>query len=155
LKKVLSLEELLPIRERLKAEGKTLVLTNGHFDLLHVGHVRCLQQAKRLGDVLVVGLNSDASTRALKGSGRPLVPQEERAEVLAALECVDYVVIFEERTAERLVAALKPEVYVKGGDWIGPWRSCPRLRWYRSAAAGWRSFPRCPAVRRRKSSRRS
>ena len=117
MKKVLSLEELLPIRERLKAEGKTLVLTNGHFDLLHVGHVRCLQQAKRLGDVLVVGLNSDASTRALKGSGRPLVPQEERAEVLAALECVDYVVIFEERTAERLVAALKPEVYVKGGDW--------------------------------------
>jgi len=117
LKKVLSLEELLPIRERFKAEGKTLVLTNGHFDLLHVGHVRCLQQAKRLGDVLVVGLNSDASTRALKGAGRPLVPQEERAEVLAALECVDFVVIFEERTAERLVAALKPEVYVKGGDW--------------------------------------
>ena len=117
MKKVLSLEELLPIREHLKAEGKTLVLTNGHFDLLHVGHVRCLQQAKALGDVLVVGLNSDASTRALKGAGRPLVPQEERAEVLAALECVDFVVIFEERTAERLVAALKPEVYVKGGDW--------------------------------------
>lgn len=117
MKKVLSLKELLPIRERLKTEGKTLVLTNGHFDLLHVGHVRCLKQAKALGDVLVVGLNSDASTRYLKGAGRPLVPQEERAEVLAALECVDYVVIFEERAAEGLVAALRPEVYVKGGDW--------------------------------------
>jgi rfaE bifunctional protein nucleotidyltransferase chain/domain len=117
LKKVLSLEELLPIREHLKAQGKTVVLTNGHFDILHVGHVDCLQRAKALGDVLMVGLNSDASTRLLKGEKRPIVPQEERAQLLAALQCVDYVIIFEERTAERLLAALKPEVYVKGGDW--------------------------------------
>jgi rfaE bifunctional protein nucleotidyltransferase chain/domain len=105
------------IREKLRAEGKTVVLTNGHFDVLHVGHVDCLQRAKALGDVLIVGLNSDASTRLLKGEKRPIVPQEERAQLLAALQCVDYVVIFEERTAERLLAALQPEVYVKGGDW--------------------------------------
>jgi rfaE bifunctional protein nucleotidyltransferase chain/domain len=117
LKKIQSLEELLLIRERLKAEGKTIVLTNGHFDILHVGHVDCLQRAKTLGDVLIVGLNSDASTRLLKGQKRPIVPQEERAQLLAALQCVDYVIIFEERTVERLIAVLRPEVYVKGGDW--------------------------------------
>jgi len=105
------------IREKLRAEGKTVVLTNGHFDILHVGHVDCLQRAKALGDVLMVGLNSDASTRLLKGEKRPIVPQEERAQLLAALRCVDYVIIFEERTAESLLAALKPEVYAKGGDW--------------------------------------
>lgn len=114
---VLSLEEAVTIREKLRAGGKTVVLTNGHFGLLHVGHIDCLQRAKALGDVLIVGLNSDASTRLLKGQKRPIVPQEERAQVLAALECVDYVIIFEERTAERLLAALRPEVYVKGGDW--------------------------------------
>ncbi len=116
-KKILSLEELVLIRERLKAEGKTVVLTNGHFDVLHVGHVDCLQRAKALGDVLIVGLNSDASTRLLKGERRPIVPQEERAQLLAALQCVDYVIVFEERTVKRLIAALKPEVYAKGGDW--------------------------------------
>jgi len=114
---VLSLEEAVTIREKLRAGGKTVVLTNGHFGLLHVGHTDCLQRAKALGDVLIVGLNSDASTRLLKGQKRPIVPQEERAQLLAALECVDYVIIFEERTAERLLAALRPEVYVKGGDW--------------------------------------
>ena len=82
-----------------------------------MGRVDCLQRAKALGDVLIVGLNSDASTRALKGKKRPIVPQEERAQLLAALQCVDYVIIFEERTAQRLLAALKPEVYAKGGDW--------------------------------------
>jgi rfaE bifunctional protein nucleotidyltransferase chain/domain len=117
LKKVLSLEELVPIRERLRAQGKTVILTNGHFDILHVGHVDCLQRAKALGDVLIVGLNSDASTRLLKGEKRPIVPQKERAQLLAALQCVDYVTIFEERMAEKLLAALRPEVYVKGGDW--------------------------------------
>lgn len=117
MKKVLSLEELLPIREHLKAQGKSVVLTNGHFDILHVGHVDCLQRAKALGDVLIVGLNSDASTRLLKGQKRPIVSQEERAQLLAALQCVDYVIIFEEKTAEKLLAALRPEVYVKGGDW--------------------------------------
>lgn len=114
---IVSLEEAVTIREKLRAEGKTVVLTNGHFDILHVGHVDCLQRAKALGDVLIVGLNSDASTRLLKGEKRPIVPQEERAQLLAALQCVDYVIIFEERTAERLLAALRPEVYVKGGDW--------------------------------------
>jgi len=112
-----SLKDLVVISKRLKAQGKTVVLTNGHFDILHVGHVDCLQRAKALGDVLIVGLNSDASTRLLKGEKRPIVPQEERAQLLAALQCVDYMIIFEERTAERLLTALKPEVYVKGGDW--------------------------------------
>jgi len=115
--KIVSLKDLVVISKRLKAEGKTVVLTNGHFDILHVGHVDCLQRAKALGDVLIVGLNSDASTRLLKGEKRPIVPQEERAQLLAALQCVDYMIIFEERTAERLLTALKPEVYVKGGDW--------------------------------------
>jgi len=114
---VVTLQEAVTIQEKLRAEGKTVVLTNGHFDILHVGHVDCLQRAKALGDVLIVGLNSDASTRLLKGQKRPIVPQEERAQLLAALQCVDYVIIFEGRTAERLLAALKPEVYVKGGDW--------------------------------------
>jgi rfaE bifunctional protein nucleotidyltransferase chain/domain len=117
LSEVVSLQEAVAIREKLRAKGKTIVLTNGHFDVLHVGHVDCLQRAKALGDVLIVGLNSDASTRLLKGEKRPIVPQEERAQLLAALQCVDYVIIFEERTAERLLAALRPEVYVKGGDW--------------------------------------
>jgi rfaE bifunctional protein nucleotidyltransferase chain/domain len=117
LSEVVSLQEAVAIREKLRAKGKTIVLTNGHFDVLHVGHVDCLQRAKALGDVLIVGLNSDASTRLLKGEKRPIVSQEERAQLLAALQCVDYVIIFEERTAERLLAALRPEVYVKGGDW--------------------------------------
>jgi len=114
---IVSLEEALIVRGRLQTEGKTVVFTNGHFDLLHVGHVDYLQRARELGDVLVVGLNSDASTRALKGEKRPIVPQGERARMLAALACVDYVVIFEETTANSLVEALKPDLYVKGGDW--------------------------------------
>jgi D-glycero-beta-D-manno-heptose 1-phosphate adenylyltransferase len=115
--KVLSLDELAVVRRELAAAGRTVVFTNGHFDLLHVGHVRYLQAARTLGDCLIVGLNGDASTTALKGPGRPLVPQEERAELLAALACVDYVTIFDELTAERLVAALRPDIYVKGGDY--------------------------------------
>jgi len=117
MEKIVSQEEAVTICEKLRAEGKTIVFTNGHFDLLHLGHVDCLERAKALGDVLIVGLNSDASTRLLKGEGRPIMPQEERARLLAALECVDYVVIFEERTAERLVRMLRPEVYAKGGDY--------------------------------------
>jgi len=114
---IVSLEEALIVRGKLQIEGKTIVFTNGHFDLLHVGHVDYLQRARELGDVLIVGLNSDASTRALKGEKRPIVPQGERARMLAALACVDYVVIFEETTANSLVEALKPDLYVKGGDW--------------------------------------
>lgn len=102
-----------------RAEGARAVFTNGCFDLLHVGHVRYLRRARALGNLLIVGVNSDDSARRLKGPGRPLVPEEERAEVLAALGCVDYVTIFDEDTASALVAALRPEVYAKGGDYAG------------------------------------
>jgi D-glycero-beta-D-manno-heptose 1-phosphate adenylyltransferase len=116
---VLTLDEAVIWRERQRAAGLTVVMTNGHFDLLHVGHVRYLQGARGLGDALVVGLNSDASTRARK-PGRPLVPQADRAELLASLACVDVVVIFDDLDAKLLAAALRPEVYVKGGDWGQP-----------------------------------
>jgi len=115
--KIVSLEELRSLRAGWRAQGRTLVLTNGCFDLLHVGHVQFLEAARRLGDVLVVGLNSDSSARRLKGPKHPLLPQADRATVLAALRAVDYVVVFEETTAEALVRALQPEVYVKGGDY--------------------------------------
>jgi len=114
---VLPLPQALAERERLRAAGRRVVLTNGHFDLLHIGHVRYLQAARSLGDRLIVGLNGDATTRRLKGEGRPYVGAAERAELLAALACVDYVVVFHEATAEALVAALRPDVYVKGGDY--------------------------------------
>lgn len=97
--------------------GERLVLTNGCFDLLHVGHVRYLQRARALGDVLAVGVNSDDSVRRLKGDLRPLIPQDERAEILAALACVDLVTVFDEDTAAQLVADIHPAVYVKGGDY--------------------------------------
>ena len=96
---------------------RRLVFTNGCFDLLHAGHVTLLERAKRYGDVLVVGINSDRSVRALKGPGRPIVSQRDRAAVLAALESVDYVTIFNERTPQRLVEALRPHVLIKGADW--------------------------------------
>jgi rfaE bifunctional protein nucleotidyltransferase chain/domain len=115
--RVVSLDEMIRIRTDMRAQGQRLVFTNGCFDLLHRGHVVYLQKARAQGDALVVGLNSDVSVCAFKGSGRPLVPQDDRATVLAALACVDYVVIFDEPTAENLVATLKPEVYVKGGDY--------------------------------------
>lgn len=115
--KITTLEAFLPLREELRRKGQTLVLTNGHFDLLHVGHVRLLRAARALGDVLVVGVNDDASTRVRKGPQRPILPLAERMELLASLEAVDYVIPFSETTAERLVTALQPEVYVKGGDW--------------------------------------
>jgi len=100
-----------------RAAGKTIVLTNGVFDLLHAGHVRYLQEARARGDLLVVGLNGDDSVRRLKGSARPLMPLEDRAVVVAALAPVDLVVPFHEDTAEELVARLRPDVYVKGGDY--------------------------------------
>jgi rfaE bifunctional protein nucleotidyltransferase chain/domain len=101
----------------MQADGRRLVLTNGCFDLLHVGHVRYLQAARALGDALAVGLNDDASVRRLKGEGRPVISETDRAEILAAMSCVDYVVIFGEDTATRLVEDLQPAVYVKGGDY--------------------------------------
>lgn len=102
-----------------RGQPGAVVFTNGHFDLLHVGHVRYLQAARALGDALIIGLNSDASCAARK-PGRPLVPQADRAELLAALGCVDVVVIFDRLTANLLVTALQPEIYVKGGDWGQP-----------------------------------
>lgn len=114
---ILSLDQALAARQVLRAEGKTLVFTNGIFDLLHAGHVALLEGARALGDALYVGLNSDASARRLKGPAHPLVPEADRARVLAALACVDAVVLFDEDTAERLILALQPEIYVKGDDY--------------------------------------
>lgn len=116
---VLTLEIALEHRERLRREHKRLVFTNGHFDLLHVGHLDYLEKAAALGDALFIGVNGDASTRRLKGIGRPLVPAAERARLLAALRPVSGVIIFEDETdtAIALVAALKPDIYVKGGDY--------------------------------------
>jgi D-glycero-beta-D-manno-heptose 1-phosphate adenylyltransferase len=99
--------------------GQRVVFTNGCFDLLHPGHIRTLEAARQLGDALVVGLNSDRGVRELKGPGRPILPEGERAEILAALECVDAVVIFDEPTPREIIAALLPDVLVKGGDWAG------------------------------------
>jgi rfaE bifunctional protein nucleotidyltransferase chain/domain len=114
---VVTEEQLLTFREAERRAGRRVAFTNGCFDLLHPGHVRCLEQARSLGDCLIVAINSDASVRALKGSGRPVIPAEERAEILAALEAVDRVVIFDEPTPARLIARLLPDVLVKGGDW--------------------------------------
>jgi D-beta-D-heptose 7-phosphate kinase/D-beta-D-heptose 1-phosphate adenosyltransferase len=101
-----------------RAKGKRIVFTNGCFDLLHIGHTRYLQAAKSLGDLLVVGVNTDASVRSLeKAPDRPIVPEAQRAEVLAALSCVDFVVLFAEPDPGRLIAAIQPDVLVKGGDW--------------------------------------
>ncbi len=116
--KVVDLPAAVEQANRVRTAGGKVVFTNGCFDLLHAGHVRYLWQARSLGDMLIVGLNSDASVAGLgKGPGRPLVPQEQRAEVLAALAAVDLVVIFGEPTPLRLIKALRPEVLVKGGDW--------------------------------------
>jgi D-beta-D-heptose 7-phosphate kinase/D-beta-D-heptose 1-phosphate adenosyltransferase len=104
-------------RERLRSEGLRVVLTNGCFDLLHAGHVRLLEAARAEGDLLVVAVNSDASVRRNKGAGRPLVPEQERAEALAALEVVDRVVLYDEDTPAETIAALLPDVLVKGADW--------------------------------------
>ncbi|HEX6780160.1 MAG TPA: adenylyltransferase/cytidyltransferase family protein [Ktedonobacterales bacterium] len=131
------------LRER-QAAGQTVVFTNGCFDLLHLGHVRYLQEARALGDLLVIGLNSDDSARALKGPNRPLVPQDERAEVLAALACVDYVTICEEITAVALIEALRPNVYVKGGDYATSDNAGARVR--EACESAGTQFPQAPAA---------
>ena len=115
--KILSLDELLGVREGLRAASKTLVFTNGVFDLLHVGHVRYLAAARSLGDALVVAINSDRAVRDLKGDGRPVIDESERAEILAALRQVDYVTIFDDLSPRSLIARLLPDVLVKGGDY--------------------------------------
>ena len=117
--KIVTRERLAREIQRRQQAGERAVFTNGCFDLLHLGHVRYLQEARNLGDFLVMGLNSDESVRKLKGSGRPLVPEMERAEILAALMCIDYVTIFPEATACSLIDALRPAIYVKGGDYAG------------------------------------
>src|SRR5205085_5777840 len=115
--KILSHEDLLNERERLHGAGKALVFTNGVFDILHVGHVRYLSEARALGDALVVAINSDRSVRVLKGPDRPLTKETDRAEILAALRAVDYVTIFDDVSPRALIARLLPDVLVKGGDY--------------------------------------
>jgi D-glycero-beta-D-manno-heptose 1-phosphate adenylyltransferase len=115
--KIVEVERLSECSAEIRDSGRTLVVTNGCFDLLHVGHVRYLQAAKALGDVLLVGINGDESTRQLKGAGRPVNKARDRAEVIAALECVDLVAIFPEMRATRFLELAQPNVYVKGGDY--------------------------------------
>ena len=115
--KIVELEELSDRCEKLRAAGRKIVATNGCFDLLHVGHVRYLQAARALGDVLAVGLNGDRSVRELKGTGRPLRTENDRAEILAALQCVDLVTVFPQIRATQFLAAVRPAVYAKGADY--------------------------------------
>src|ERR1051325_3695300 len=117
IEKILSPEQMLRERKRLRAAGKRLVFTNGVFDLLHVGHVRYLEQARALGEALLVAINSDRTVRELKGPDRPVFDQAERAEILAALRVVDYVVVFDDVSPRTLIAELLPDVLVKGGDY--------------------------------------
>ena len=112
-----TLEGAIVLANRLRANHQTIVFTNGVFDLLHPGHLRYLQHARSLGDALIVGVNSDRSVRANKGPGRPINPEAERAEVVAALACVDAVAIFDEETPHEIISALQPDVLVKGADW--------------------------------------
>jgi D-beta-D-heptose 7-phosphate kinase/D-beta-D-heptose 1-phosphate adenosyltransferase len=114
--KLLTWEELKKTSDRFKSEGKKIVFTNGCFDIIHIGHIRYLMEAKRLGDILIVGLNSDLSVKRLK-KNRPINPQSHRAEVLSAIEYVDYVTIFDQDTPYELIKLLLPDILVKGGDW--------------------------------------
>ena len=114
---ILSLHEAILQFGPGKRNGRRVVFTNGCFDVLHPGHIETLEKARSFGDALVVGVNSDRSVRTVKGEGRPILPERERVEILAALECVDGVVIFDEQTPREIIAALLPDVLVKGGDW--------------------------------------
>jgi D-beta-D-heptose 7-phosphate kinase/D-beta-D-heptose 1-phosphate adenosyltransferase len=116
-RKILSSEEAVVLVGDLRRSGRQIVFTNGVFDLLHPGHVRYLQEARREGDALVVAVNSDRSVRAIKGTGRPVNPERERAEIVAALACVDAVVVFDEEDPAAIIARLQPDVLVKGDDW--------------------------------------
>ena len=112
-----SLTDAVAFADQARAAGQKVVFTNGVFDLLHPGHVRYLQHARALGDLLIVGINSDRSVRAVKGPDRPITPEQERAEILAALDCVDAVVVFDEETPFEIISAIQPDVLVKGADW--------------------------------------
>ena len=116
-RKIYPSADLADILKNAKTKGKTIVTTNGCFDILHLGHLRYLQAAREVGDLLIVCVNSDSSVRELKGADRPLVPETERAELLAGLECVDYVTIFSERDATAVLSQLKPDIHIKGGDY--------------------------------------
>lgn len=115
--KVKTRKALKAIAATAKSEGKKVVFTNGCFDLLHTGHLHVLREAKKLGDVLIVALNSDSSMKRIKGAGRPILPESERAELIAALEMVDYVTLFDEPDPQNVIQELKPDVLTKGGDW--------------------------------------
>lgn len=115
--KIVSREELVFLRNQAEKEGKKVVFTNGCFDILHRGHIEIFQKSKSLGDILIVGLNSDASVKMLKGNKRPIVNEDDRAVVVAALECVDYVCLFEEETPAEIIKQVKPDILVKGGDY--------------------------------------
>ncbi|MBP1622439.1 MAG: D-beta-D-heptose 1-phosphate adenosyltransferase [Acidobacteria bacterium] len=117
LKKIQSLAEIKKTIRAMRAAGKRIVFANGCFDLLHVGHIRYLQKARALGDVLILGINSDASVAALKGKGRPLQPEAERAEILAALDCVDYVLLFDALTVDGILREIQPDIHAKGTDY--------------------------------------
>lgn len=125
--RVLSLSLAADFAQRQREADRRVVLTNGVFDLLHVGHLRYLEAARALGDSLIVGVNSDASTRVLKGASRPIVPEQERAELVGGLRCVNAVVIFPEVTAAALVEAVRPDFWVKGGDYGSLAEALPRL----------------------------
>jgi glycerol-3-phosphate cytidylyltransferase len=115
--RILNRQDLARVAADLHAAGKRLVATNGCFDILHVGHTRYLEEARKLGDVLIVGINSDKSVQQLKGPHRPLNSEQDRAEILSSLRCVDYVTIFGEQTADEFLKAVKPQIYAKGGDY--------------------------------------
>ncbi len=137
--KIQSLEEIRETVKALRAAGRKVVFVNGCFALLHVGHIRYLKSARALGDALILGLNSDASVTALKGKGRPLQPQEERAEILAALECVDYVLVFDAPTVDAVLRELRPDIHAKGTDYTEdnvPERDTVRAYGGRVAIAG-------------------
>ena len=142
--RVIAPEELAAVRESMERAGRKMVFTNGCFDLLHAGHVRYLQQARGLGDALAVGLNSDRSVRELKGEGRPLNPQDDRAAVLAALGCVDYVVIFDGKRATATIRAVRPHVYAKGGDYTPESLDAEESQALREAGAEIRILPLVP-----------
>jgi len=118
--KIVTLERLLALRAEWRQQGRTVVWTNGCFDVVHIGHIRNLLAAARQGDLLVVGINSDASVRRIKGPNRPVIPHDERAELLAALACVDFVVVFEDDTVIPLLSRLRPEIHCKGAEYAPP-----------------------------------
>jgi D-glycero-beta-D-manno-heptose 1-phosphate adenylyltransferase len=123
--KLLPLDELVALRQSWKTQGKTVVWTNGCFDLLHAGHVRSLRDAKALGDILVVGINSDSSVKARKGDSRPVVREEDRAEIVAALEAVDYVTIFDDPDPVRVLSRVRPDIHCKGAEYASGHRPVP------------------------------